>query len=644
MGTRRGRVPSHRLASLPTQANRLRADLVMMAVDALLVMLSFAAVLLLRFDGTVRELWWHGLLMFLPVAVVTFVGVGWLAGLYTQIWRYASIHEARLVIGAGAVAGTFLVVFNQVGWHWVPLGVVIGGSALATVMLGATRFQSRLFSRRKGESTPSGLRVVIVGAGSTGIALARQMLDTPSAGLVPVAFLDDDQAMHGRRVLGIDILGGSDRVAHVVTTTEAHQVLLAVPDADAALLRAVTDQAEATGAAVRVVPGLDEIVRTGLRLQDVRQVRIDDLLGRQQVSTDLAAVAQLLAGKRVLVTGAGGSIGSEISRQVAEMDPASLLLLDHDETHLHDASATIVGPHRLLLVDIREADRVLRTFEEYQPDVVFHAAAHKHVPILEDEPGEAVRTNVLGTENLLHAARKFGSGAFVLISTDKAVRPSSVMGASKRMAEYLVMQAARDGGGRYTAVRFGNVLGSRGSVIPTFVRQIESGGPVTITDPRMTRYFMSIPEAVQLVLQAAALSHGGELFMLEMGEAVKIVDLAQRMIRLSGRRVGTDIEIRVIGARPGEKLEEELSTPEEETGPTSHPSVTRLAPIAVDPAVLDSAIHHLSSSSLRDDDESARADLMALAHDPHGWIADHPVSAAPAIDLTEKDAWSRSTS
>ncbi len=629
---------------MPTLANRLRADLVMLMVDALLVMLSFAAALLLRFDGAVDGGWWGGLLHMLPIAVLVFLTVGWFGGLYRHIWRYASIHEARLVLGVGLVATLILVLFNQLGPHWIPFGVVVGGSALATVVLGATRFQSRMFSRRKVEDAPSGLRVVIVGAGTTGTALARQMLDNRAAGLVPVAFLDDDPRTHGRKILGIEVLGGSDLITEAVEAAEAHQVLLAVPDADADLLRTVTDQAEQVGAAVRVVPELHEIVRTGLRLQDVRQVRIDDLLGRQQVRTDLAAVAELLAGKRVLVTGAGGSIGSEICRQVARMNPESLLLLDHDETHLHETSASIQMPHTQLLVDVREADRVLRTFEKQRPDVVFHAAAHKHVPILENEPGEAVRTNVIGTENVLRAARMFGAGAFVFVSTDKAVRPSSVMGASKRVAEYLVMRAAADTGARYTAVRFGNVLGSRGSVIPTFVRQIEAGGPVTITDPRMTRYFMSIPEAVQLVLQAAALSRGGELFMLEMGEPVKIIDLARRMIRLSGRRVGTDVEIRVTGVRPGEKLQEELSTPEEETGPTSHPSVTRLVPVFVPGPVLDEALRGLSKSSLLDDDGAVRDELMALAHDPSGWVATRTAEESAAVDLTEKGSWSRSTS
>ena len=630
-------------STLPTRANRLRADVVMLAVDALLVALSFGLVLLLRFDGSVTRDWWYGLLRLLPVAVAVFVTVGWLSGLYRQIWRFASIHEARLVLRVGTISGLLLLTFNLIGPHWVPTGVVIGGSALSTVVLGATRFQSRMFSRRKVDDTPSGLRVVVVGAGVTGTTLARQMLDNHTAGLLPVAFLDDNPSTHGRKILGIEVLGGSDSIVEAVEAVEAHQVLLAVPDASSELLQSVTDQAERSGAAVRVVPGLDEIVRTGLRLQDVRRVRIDDLLGREQIDTDLAAVAGLLRGKRVLVTGAGGSIGSEIARQVSQMQPSALLLLDHDETHLHDASASIPGVHQSLLVDIREAGRVLRVFERHRPDVVFHAAAHKHVPILEDEPGEAARTNVLGTENVLRAARTVGTGAFVLISTDKAVRPSSVMGASKRVAEYQVMRAAAETGARYTAVRFGNVLGSRGSVIPTFVRQIEAGGPVTVTDPRMTRYFMSIPEAVQLVLQAAALSHGGELFMLEMGQPVKIVDLARRMIRLSGRRVGTDIEVRIVGVRPGEKMVEELRLPDEAITPTSHPSVSRLDPVAVPGPVLDLALRGLSLAASDDDDESVRGLLMDLAHEPAVWAERH-WTPDPFIDLTGKDTWSPSTS
>ena len=316
-------------------------------------------------------------------------------------------------------------------------------------------------------------------------------------------------------------------------------------------------------------------------LRQAREPQIEDLLGRTPVPIDLETVRRSLAGRRVLVTGAGGSIGSEISRQVAELDPALLVLLDHDETHLHDTAATVMVTCEQALVDINDRSAVMDVFEKFRPEVVFHAAAHKHVPVLEHHPIEAARTNVFGTLNVVEAAVKVGSQRFVQISTDKAVRPSSVMGASKRFAEQIVLSRA-PAGASYCTVRFGNVLGSRGSVIPTFSRQIATGGPVTVTDARMTRFFMSVEESVQLVLEASVLSDGGgEVFMLEMGEPIRILELAERMIRLSGYEVGVDIPIRIIGIRPGEKLDEELRTPEEEVLTTQHPYINQLIPITV---------------------------------------------------------------
>ena len=382
---------------------------------------------------------------------------------------------------------------------------MIASIGLATALIGTVRFQSRLFARRRLEAdTSAGLRVVVVGAGETGAALARQMLDSRGSGLVPVCFLDDDPRVLGKRVLGIPVLGTTHELADVITATDAHQVLLAVPSAPRDLVQRVVAGAELAGVALRVVPSIDEIVRSGLRLQDVRDVRIDDLLGRDQITTDLAAVAALLDGKRVLITGAGGSIGSEISRQVAALNPASLLLLDHDETHLHDVITTLGADATSLLVDIRERDRVLRAFEQHRPEVVFHAAAHKHVPILEDHPARrcaptcsAPRTS--STPPARSASRRSCSSPPTRPCGRAAswARPSGSPSRSSSARRPRTRAATR-------AVRFGNVLGSRGSVIPTFVRQIEAGGPVTVTDPRMTRYFMSIPEAVQLVLQAAA--------------------------------------------------------------------------------------------------------------------------------------------
>jgi FlaA1/EpsC-like NDP-sugar epimerase len=353
-------------------------------------------------------------------------------------------------------------------------------------------------------------------------------------------------------------------------------------------------------------------VHSRVSVHDLRDLSIEDLLGRVQVDTDLSSVQTLLRGRRVLITGAGGSIGSELAKQVAAWEPAALLLLDHDETHLHDVRLGLDRDATSILADIRDADVIERVFREHRPEIVFHAAAHKHVPVLENHPAEAVRTNCLGTALLVKAAAQVGVERFVLISTDKAVDPRSVMGASKRIAEQIVL-GYRPPDSRFCAVRFGNVLGSRGSVLPTFMRQIRNGGPVTITDPRMTRFFMSIREAVQLVLQAAARADGGEVFVLEMGEPVRILDLAERMIRLSGRRVGADVEIRVTGVRPGEKLTEELHTAEEQLLATGHPSIRQLLPTTPDSGSLDAALVGLSAVASSGDDDATRAELFGLA-------------------------------
>jgi FlaA1/EpsC-like NDP-sugar epimerase len=362
------------------------------------------------------------------------------------------------------------------------------------------------------------------------------------------------------------------------------------------------------------------------------------------VDTDFPRIAALLQGRRVLITGAGGSIGSELCRQVARCCPSLLVLLDHDETHLHDVLATLSMPGVPELVDVRDAARLSRALRRHRPDVVFHAAAHKHVPMLETAPSEAVMTNIVGTANLIASAEEVGVPRLVLISTDKAVRPSSVMGASKSIAEQLLLTSAHRSGRAWCGVRFGNVLGSRGSVIPTFSQQIQAGGPVIVTDARMTRYFMTIPEAVQLVLQAAAMSQGAELFMLEMGRPVRILDLAHKMIRLSGRRPGTDVEIRIGGVRPGEKLHEELRVPEEALFSTAHPSVLRLEPVFPEPNRLAervAGLRRLAEAELADE---LRAALLEPDHEPNFVIqSDVPVARVPGDDqvdaLAERTRW-----
>jgi FlaA1/EpsC-like NDP-sugar epimerase len=581
--------------------------------DAFLLSGAMVLALLFRYDGRVSSTAWWGLLTFVPAAVAVFITVNAATGVYGQLWRHASVVEARRVLLAGCIA-TALVVALDVVHRFVPLTVAAFSGLVATMFVGLARFHSRLVSFRRrvdaGVETGTGLRVVIIGAGRSGAELIRQMLDHEQSGLRPVCVLDGDPRTWGRLLHGVRVKGGLGELPDVLDEFDVHQIVLADADASSATVARIAAIADDAGVVLRVLQAGDEIVRSGLRLQDVRDLRIEDLLGRDPVQTDPTRISSLLQGRRVLVTGAGGSIGAEISRQVAMCAPESLVLLDHDETHLHDLMATLAFPAIPELVDIREAARLTNIFKRHRPEVVFHAAAHKHVPMLETAPSEAVMTNVVGTGNVVEAADSVGVSHLVLISTDKAVHPSSVMGASKSVAEQVVLARARSNGRTWCGVRFGNVLGSRGSVIPTFSRQIQAGGPVTVTDARMTRYFMTIPEAVQLVLQAASMSHGGELFMLEMGQPVRILDLAHRMIRLSGRRPGTDVEIRISGIRVGEKLHEELRFPEENVRPTEHPSVVCLDPVLPSPAELADRVARLRRLAEAEDADALRRLLL----------------------------------
>jgi FlaA1/EpsC-like NDP-sugar epimerase len=483
-------------------------------------------------------------------------------------------------------------------------------------------------------------RVVVVGAGEAGAAILREMQRRPDNGRTPVVVVDDDPRKQGRSLLGIPVVGSTATLDAVVFEHRAEEVLVAIPSADQDLLRFVIQGAELASVPVKVLPPVRDLLGNAPTVRDARDVNIEDLLGRTQVSTDIESIRATVQGRTVLITGAGGSIGSEISKQVSQLEPGRLLLLDHDETHLHDARQIIDGPNELVLADIRDRERMIELFADVRPDVVFHAAAHKHVPLLEAHPSEAVRTNVLGTRNIVEAAVASGVGRLVFISSDKAVRPSNNLGYSKWLGEQLVLHAMPPGA-QWCSVRFGNVLGSRGSVIPTFAKQIAEGGPLTVTDPRMTRYFMSVQEAVQLVLQASTLSHGGEIFMLDMGEAVNILELAERMVRLSGHQVGTEIPIHFTGIREGEKLEEDLQNPEETASPTAHPSILRLTPTRVPVTMLDDGTRGLSDLVVQRADRHAAERLAALAAAGHNTT--HHLEF-DAVELSERRSrWSPST-
>jgi FlaA1/EpsC-like NDP-sugar epimerase len=605
-------------------ASRIRASILFLLLDSVCVIAGYGLAEVAYHRDRAPEHYWMPFAEFLLVAVVVTLLSNRVFGLYGRMWRHAGADEARQLMLSTAVTLCVLIAFWPAGRalkiELVPAIVVAVGCMFAAAGMGVLRFHSRLFAWQRG-SKRLGLRVAVIGSRDTGAAAIREMLRSPGAGLVPVAVFDDDPRAHGLSLLGVPVVGGIKDIPVAASRFTIQQVLLAIPSPPPELVERALRSSELAGVSMKILPGVKDMINEPAHVAALRQARspqIEDLLGRTPVPTDLESVRRSGAGHRVMVTGAGGSIGSEICRQVAGLDPTQLILLDHDETHLHDTAATVAGPCVQALVDVSDRAALFEAFERYRPEVVFHAAAHKHVPVLEEHPLEAAKTNVLGTLNVVDAAASVGTSRFVQISTDKAVRPSSVMGASKRLAEQTVLAHAPEGEA-YCTVRFGNVLGSRGSVIPTFSRQISQGGPVTVTDPRMTRFFMSVEEAVQLVLQSSVLSRGGEIFMLDMGVPVRILDLAERMIRLSGLQVGIDIPIEITGIRPGEKLNESLRTPDEKVMTTTHPHINRLVPIKAPAEVFAGELEELGSATRRRDGDTVR-ELLFTAGTTNGSV------------------------
>ncbi len=600
------------------RASRVRAQLLFMVLDAACVVAAYSAAEVFYWRNVApTEYGWHYGIFVLAIAVATLIS-NQAYGLYGRMWQHAGLEEARqMILSTVTIAAVLAVIYPVIriaGYQLEHPQVVFIGLIFATAGMSLIRFHSRIFAWQRG-SRGSGLRVAIVGSRDAAASAVREMLRHPDAGLIPVAVFDDDTSVHGKSLVGVPVVGSIREISAATNRYMLQEVLLAIPNPSPEMIANVLQSAEEAGITMKVLPTVSDVVNgpTGMfAIRRAREPSIEDLLGRTPVATDLQGVRRSLEGHRVLVTGAGGSIGSEICHQVAGFRPDVLVLLDHDETHLHDTVSVVEGPCHQALVDINDREALFGVFERFRPDVVLHTAAHKHVPVLEDYPVEAARTNVFGTLNVIEASAAVGVGRFLLVSSDKAVLPSSVMGASKRAAEQVLLSRSPEHAA-YAAVRFGNVLGSRGSVIPTFARQIAAGGPVTVTDPRMTRFFMSVEEAVQLVLQASLLSEGRDIFMLEMGEPVPIYDLARRMIELSGGRVGVDIQIKVVGMRPGEKLEEDLREPDEEVLGTEHPSISRLLPVCAPTAWFDSCLSQLADATRRGDAEKVRRLLFAIA-------------------------------
>jgi FlaA1/EpsC-like NDP-sugar epimerase len=526
---------------------------------------------------------------FLAIAIpVKFVSL-WSRGLYQRYWRYASIDELIDVVLAVSIAGVinialyFLVVVPLTGnIPRLPRSTPVVDIFVTILQVGGIRFAFRVWDRVRHRSLgmADGSPVIVAGAGNAGSMIVRELQQAPQLKLEPVAFVDDDPGKRSAYIHGLRVEGGLKDLARVARLYNATHVIIAMPSATGAVIREIRDACVAAHLQAKTIPGMYDILAGKVTVGALRNVEIEDLLRRDPVVTDQAAVAELVRGMTVLVTGAGGSIGSELCRQIARLGACRMILLGHGENSIFDVHNELQArfpavEYEPVIADIRDEARIGGIFDRFRPQAVFHAAAHKHVPLMEMNPEEAVTNNVGGTLNLLRHAERVGASHFVFISTDKAVNPANVMGATKLLAEQLVHEFGQRTRKAYVSVRFGNVLGSRGSVVPFFQRQIARGGPVTVTHEEIRRYFMTIPEAVQLVLQAAALGGGGETFVLDMGEPVRIADLATDLIRLSGLEVGRDIEIVFTGLRPGEKMFEELFLDGEEYERTAHQKIFR---------------------------------------------------------------------
>lgn len=567
----------------------------LLVLDLIFLLISPFLALQLRFDASIDMTPYLTALLnctvlFLAIDMAVFLKLG----LYKRYWQSASIDElAKLIyiifwaVALHSVLFIFLHNYDVLQFDKLPLSLPLLDGVVVFFFVTSTRFSIRLLERvnEKKKMSFHGERVLIAGSGNAGISIVQEMQRNPQLGMVPVAFVDDDIEKKNLKIRGIQVLGTRHSIPEIISKYDIHKVIIAMPTAPGSEIRDIVSICRKCGVQTRTIPGIYEILDERVRIDSIREVQIEDLLRREPVKTDIKRVADFLKGKRVLVTGAGGSIGSELCRQIINCHPSELVLLGQGENSIFDINHEVLKRLSLLngkfsgtsvtmtIANIRSYSRMDSILNETQPDVIFHAAAHKHVPIMEVNSCEAVSNNVRGTQNLIDLSLKHNVEHFVFISTDKAVNPSSVMGASKRVAEMIVLKAAREYGKNYSAVRFGNVLGSRGSVVLTFKKQIKEGGPITITHPDIQRYFMTIPEAVQLVLQASVIGNGGEIFVLDMGKPLKIFELAKDIIRLSGYEVDKDIKIVQTGLRPGEKLFEELFIPGEIYEKTIHEKI-----------------------------------------------------------------------
>jgi FlaA1/EpsC-like NDP-sugar epimerase len=592
---------------------RIRANALIIP-DIILINISFLAAYLLRFDGS-----WAGIdsyfkedMLHLAIVATIIKMICFLAfRLYESLWKYAGVYELTkvgLAAGAGNIIMLGYVFLTRAS---VPRSIFIITLMIDIILIGGIRLSYRVFRRViKGEviKLKDQKRILIIGGGDAGAIIIKEMLAHNELKSKPVAIIDDDIQKAGREINGVPILGGRELISKVVTKKNIDEIILAIPSAVRKDINEIFNICSETDCKVKILPSVSQLIDESVVMQKVRDVDIEDLLGREPVKLDIEEISTYLKGQTILVTGAGGSIGSELCRQLASFDPAELVLLDNYENNLFDVQNELIYAYPDLklvsvIANIREKPRLESIFAQYMPDVVFHAAAHKHVPLMEANPTEAIKNNVFGTLNVAECADKYKAKQFVLISTDKAVNPTNIMGATKRIAELIIQAMGKHSKTEFAAVRFGNVLGSNGSVIPFFKKQIEQGGPVTVTHPDVIRYFMTIPEAAQLVIQAGAMAKNGDIFVLDMGQPVRIYDLARKLIKLSGFEPDEDIKIEITGLRPGEKLYEELLMAEEGLKATRNDKIFIAHPISTDLGLLKRELDILKEITISSNDD-----------------------------------------
>ncbi len=561
-------------------------------LDALSMALAGYAALALRFridGGQIPPIYAESVKSIMLFNIIFSITIFAFLRLYSSLWRYASLTElVNILIGVGVSVVFSLVVCSLSYKPMFRSYYIFYGVVLAACLI-VTRFGYRVFwNFLRGRTHGAHMRrTMIIGAGEAGNTMLRELTSSDKLDAKVCCIIDDDERKHNTYIRGVKIVGGREKILDSVRRYQINEIIIAMPSAPKKKIREIVEICQQADCDLKILPGLYQLVTGEVTTDNLRKVQIEDLLGREPVKTDLHEIMSYVRDRTVLVTGGGGSIGSELCRQVASYRPSKLIILDIYENNAYDIQQELKKSFPeldlvVLIGSVRNTHRMESIFEKYRPEIVYHAAAHKHVPLMEDSPNEAIKNNVFGTFKTAAAADKYGAKRFVLISTDKAVNPTNIMGASKRMCEMVIQMYARHSKTIFTAVRFGNVLGSNGSVIPLFKKQIEEGGPVTVTHPDIIRYFMTIPEAVSLVLQAGAMAKGGEIFVLDMGEPVKIVDLAENLIRLSGLKVGEDIQIEFTGLRPGEKLYEELLMAEEGLQKTENQRIFIGKPIEFD--------------------------------------------------------------